>query len=82
MKVGVDVEIDDVVVDVVLLDGKLNRGVELFCVELDVVDLLDRDEEAGVVADLLELKVDVVLDRVLVLVDFAVLEAHAFVFGV
>lgn len=74
-----EVEVDEgvVVVDMVLLDEKLNRGVELLRVELD------KDIDVGVTADLLVLSVEDVLDRVLVLVeDFAVLEAHAFVLGV
>lgn len=84
---GGELELDDgfVVVDadVVLLDGKLNRGVELLCVELDVADSLDEDKEEDVTADLLGLKVDNVLDRVLVVVkDLAVPGAHAFVLGV
>lgn len=76
---GVEVEVDAgfVVVDMVLLDEKLNRGVELLRVELD------KDIEVDVTADLLILSVEDVLDRLLVLVeDFAVLEAHAFVLGV
>lgn len=82
--------------DIVLLDGKLNRGVELLRVELEVDDLLDEDKVEAVMADLLdtdkvedvkgdllELNVDDVLLRVVELVeDFAVLEAHAFVLGV
>lgn len=74
-----EVEVDEgvVVVDMVLLDEKLNRGVELLRVELD------KDIDVGVTADLLVLSVEDVPDRVLVLVeDFAVLEAHAFVLGV
>lgn len=82
-----ELEVDDgfgvVYVDTVLLEGKLNRGVELLRVELDAVDQLDKDNEEDVMVNLLELRVDDVLDRVLVLAkDFAVLEAHAFVLGV
>lgn len=82
--------------DIVLFDGKLNRGVELLRIELDVDDLLDEEKveegnrdlldediEEELMADLLEVNVDDVLLRELELVkDFAVLEAHAFVLGV
>lgn len=82
-----ELEVDDGFVvadaDIVLLEGKLNRGVELLRVELDAIDQLDKDTKVDVMVDLLELSVDDVLDRVLVLdKDFAVLEAHAFVLGV
>jgi len=94
---GGEVELEDeeadVYVDIVLLDGNVNRGVELLRVELDIalldvkekadsdVALLDTEEDDDDLA-LLVLKV-LEADLVLVLLkDIAVLEAHAFVFGV
>lgn len=97
MTCGVEVELEDeeadVYVDIVLLDGNVNRGVELLRVELDIalldvrekadsdVALLDTEEDDDDLA-LLVLKV-LEADLVLVLLkEIAVLEAHAFVFGV
>lgn len=95
---GGEVELEDeeadVYVDIVLLDGNVNRGAELLRVELDIalldvkekadsdVALLDTEEEDDDDLALLVLKV-LRADLVLVLLkDIAVLEAHAFVFGV
>lgn len=91
-------------VDIVLLEGKVNFGVALLRVELEVVNLLVVDNEIDMVENLLEPEVDTLLvmddeietvtnllelvpvddlGRGLVLTeDLAVLEAHAFVFGV
>ncbi|KAH0237975.1 hypothetical protein KCV03_g380, partial [Aureobasidium melanogenum] len=64
-----ELEVDDGFVvadaDIVLLEGKLNRGVELLRVELDAIDQLDKATKVDVMVDLLELSVDDVLDRVL-----------------
>ncbi|OBW65885.1 MAG: Dabb-domain-containing protein [Aureobasidium pullulans] len=94
---GGEVELEDeeadVYVDIVLLDGNVNRGVELLRVELDIA-LLDVKEKADSDVALLDAEKDdddpallvlKVLEADLVLVllkDIAVLEAHAFVFGV
>lgn len=94
---GEEVELEDeeadVYVDIVLLDGNVNRGVELLRVELDIA-LLDVKEKADSDVALLDTEEDdddltllvlKVLEADLVLVllkDIAVLEAHAFVFGV
>lgn len=94
---GEEVELEDeeadVYVDIVLLDGNVNRGVELLRVELDIA-LLDVKENADSDVALLDTEKDdddsalLVLkvlraDLVLVLLkDIAVLDAHAFVFGV
>jgi hypothetical protein len=93
-KVELEDEEADVYVDIVLLDGNVNRGVELLRVELDIalldvkekadsdVALLDTEEEDDDDLALLVLKV-LEADLVLVLLkEIAVLEAHAFVFGV
>ena len=97
MTCGEEVELEDeeadVYVDIVLLDGNVNRGVELLRVELDIA-LLDVKEKADSDVALLDAEKDdddpallvlKVLEADLVLVllkDIAVLEAHAFVFGV
>lgn len=80
---GVEVVVVDVVEDIVLLEGKVNLGVMLLRVELDVVNLLVVDNDVDTVTNLLELAIVDDLGRVLLLTEgLAVLEAHAFVFGV
>lgn len=78
---GVEVVVVDV--DVVLLEGKVNLGVMLLRVELEIVNLLVVADELSTVENLLELAIVDDLGRVLVLAeDLAVREAHALVFGV
>jgi hypothetical protein len=75
--------------DVVLLEGRVNLGVTLLRVELEVVTLLKDNVDTA--ADLLELMVDDEnpelvptedLTELALTEDITLLEAHAFVFGV
>jgi hypothetical protein len=70
-----ETELDDglvvVDVDVVLLEGKVNRGAELLRVELEEIASLLVDDEVDAAADLLELTIDDEVEIAAVLLELA-----------